>query len=464
MHLRPPSPARRAAITGAALLCLAAASSWPALAADRLPGALATDPVLVGAGDIASCTTTADSATARILDHIPGTVFTLGDNAYPDGSSADFAGCYQPTWGRHRARTRPATGNHDYKTPDAGAYFAYFGATAGAAGQGWYSYDLGAWHVVVLNSDCDDVGGCGPGSPQVTWLQADLAAHAGAPLLAYWHHPRFSSGVHGGSSSMRTFWDVLYGAGAELVLNGHDHDYERFAPQDPGGRRDGRYGIREFVVGTGGAPLRAQATAAANSQAFHGVHGVLRLTLRANGYDWRFVPVAGQTWSDSGSGTVHGVPPWRIYRASADATVDQARPSAALGLSAYLAVDRDTGDGLDRYAYLKFTVTGLDGPVGRVTLRLWVTNQTADGPLVRPTSTSWSEATLTWRDRPAAAGPSVADAGALTAGTWAAFDVTSLVPGNGTYGFMLVPTSGDGLGAWSRQGDHPPQLRVETLH
>jgi len=281
----------------------------PASAAAASPATVAADPVLVGAGDIAVCGTNSDSATAKLLDHLPGTVFTLGDNVYPSGSASEFRDCYDPTWGRHMARTRPAPGNHDYETSGAAPYFAYFGAAAGVPGKGWYSYDLGTWHIVVLNSDCADVGGCGPRSPQVAWLHQDLLLHAGAHILAYWHHPLFSSGMHGSSTSVRTFWKELYKAGAELVLNGHDHDYERFARQDAWGHLDNGRGIREFVVGTGGAPLRPRAGKARNSRAFRSIHGVLDLTLRPDGYDWRFVPVAALTWTDSGSNRTHATSP-----------------------------------------------------------------------------------------------------------------------------------------------------------
>ncbi len=420
----------------------------------------AADQVLVGAGDIASCTTNADSATANLLDDISGTVFTLGDNAYPDGSKDDYEDCYDPTWGRHRSRTRPAAGNHEYETTGAGPYFSYFGAAAGTKGEGWYSYDLGSWHVVVLNSNCSEVGGCGLGSPQVDWLQDDLAANAGEPVLAYWHHPRFSSGPHGSSSSMRTFWEVLYAAGAEVVLSGHDHDYERFAPQDPTGERDDRNGIRQFVVGTGGGDLRSGSGSEPNSEAFQSVHGVLRLTLRADGYDWKFVPVAGETWTDSGSDKTHHSQSSQTFQATADAHVDQALSRVAFGRRAHLWADAATGDDLDRRIYIRFRVTGLTGPVRRATLGLWVTNRTQDGPRVRPTSTAWSESRLTWHNRPVPTGPAVADAGALAAGTWAEFDVTSLVQGNGPCAFLLRSTSGDAFGASSREGDHPPTLEV----
>ena len=423
--------------------------------------AAAADPVLVGAGDIASCGTTADSATASLLDGITGTVFTLGDNAYPNGSSADFSECYEPAWGRHKARTRPAAGNHDYNTGSASPYFAYFGAAAGDTDGGWYSYDLGSWHIVVLDSNCAEVGGCGPDSPQVAWLRSDLASNAAAPVLAYWHHPRYSSGAHGSDTAMRTFWEVLYRAGAEVVLNGHDHDYERFAPQDPWGGRDDTYGIRQFVVGTGGADLRPRTSTAANSEVFKTAHGVLRLTLRSDGYTWRFLPVEGTTWTDTGSGTTHAARTTRTFVATADTFVDEALPQTSHGTSSRLWMDGDTGSGLDRRSYLQFRIVGVTGRVRRARLRLWVTDATRDGPRVRATGADWSESAMTWRTRPAATGPSGADTGALAAGTWAEFDVTSLVTRDGTYAFVLLPTSTDGLRTSSREGSHAPRLRVD---
>jgi acid phosphatase type 7 len=260
------------------------------------------DPVLVGAGDISRCSSSDDEATAALVARLPeATVFTTGDNVYPDGTAANYAECYEPTWGAFKDRTRPAAGNHDYHTPGAAAYFDYFGAAAGAPGKGWYSYDLGSWHVVVLNSNCDEVGGCGPGSPQERWLRADLAAHPGDCTLAYWHHPRFSSARHGNQPAVEPFWRALYEAGADVVLNGHDHSYEVFAPQDPAGAADPR-GIREFVVGTGGArPYRFETVQANSVSRSSGTAGVLRLTLRPGSYDWQFLPVAGGTHTDAGS-------------------------------------------------------------------------------------------------------------------------------------------------------------------
>lgn len=264
------------------------------------------NPVLLAAGDIAACDTDADAATAALIESIKGTVVTLGDNAYESGSTRQFANCYAPTWGRFKDRTRPAPGNHDYETNGAAAYFAYFGEAAGTPGEGWYSYDLGAWHVVVLNSNCDDVGGCDAGSVQERWLRSDLAAHPAPCTLAYWHHPRFSSGQHGNSEEMGAIWQTLYDAGADVVLSGHDHDYERFVAQDPKGSADPGRGIVEFVVGTGGRGLRDFDGKRPNSEVRdHNSYGVLKLTLHPTGYDWAFVPIPDHSFQDAGSAACH---------------------------------------------------------------------------------------------------------------------------------------------------------------
>ncbi len=221
-----------------------------------------SDPILVGAGDIASCSSGGDEITAGLLDSIPGTVFTAGDNAYEDGTAGEFQDCYAPSWGRHRARTRPAPGNHDYHTSGAAPYYAYFGSLAGPGGRGYYSYDLGAWHIIALNSN----GAAGEESEQAVWLLADLAANPSLCTLAYWHHPLFSSGDHGSISQMKAIWEILDGAGVDVVVNGHDHVYERFAPQDAEGVADPT-GIREFVIGTGGESLTPFRSVLANSAA-----------------------------------------------------------------------------------------------------------------------------------------------------------------------------------------------------
>jgi acid phosphatase type 7 len=276
-----------------------------------LPASAATDPVVVAAGDIATCNSGDDSATAKLVETIPGTVLTLGDNAYPDGSAGDFSRCYAPTWGRPdiKGRTRPAPGNHDYVTKGASAYYNYFGSAAGDTRKGWYSFDLGAWHLISLNSNC--IGGCGAGSPMERWLKADLAASPHRCVLAYWHHPRFfSPAIAPGAShlerydtDMTTVWGDLQAAGADVVLSGHRHVYERFPRQDAQGHVT-RSGIREFIVGTGGAIHESfRGPSAPNSELRKaGTFGVMKLTLHANSYDWRFVPTAGG-FSDSGSDT-----------------------------------------------------------------------------------------------------------------------------------------------------------------
>jgi hypothetical protein len=268
------------------------------------------DPVLVGAGDIASCDDLAGAeATAKLIDKIPGTVFAVGDLAYPDGSEEQFAKCYTPTWGRFKDRTRPAPGNHEYhKGGGASAYTRYFGAAAGDPDKAYYSYDLGAWHIIVLNSECAEVGGCEPTSPQGQWLKQDLAQHPAGCTLAYFHKPLFSSGgKHGNDPEMKPLWNALHHGGTDVIINGHDHDYERFAPQDPEGKLDEKHGVREFVVGSGGKNShRVMGEAKPNSEVRNGdTFGVLKLTLHANSYDWEFVPEAGKTFTDSGVGNCH---------------------------------------------------------------------------------------------------------------------------------------------------------------
>jgi acid phosphatase type 7 len=259
---------------------------------------------LVGAGDIASCNHNRDEATARLLDTIPGTVFTAGDNAYSSGTFSQFQNCYGPTWGRHYARTAPSVGNHEYRTSGASGYFQYF--FGGPFGGGYYSYNYGDWHIVVLNSMCELIGGCSATSPQAQWLRADLAANPRFCTLAYWHHPVFSSGQHGNDPKMAPAFQILYDNNADLVINGHDHDYERFAPQTPSGTADPARGIREIVVGTGGAQLRPFATIRPNSERRNAnTWGVLKLTLNPDSYSWQFVPVAGQTFTDSGTTRCH---------------------------------------------------------------------------------------------------------------------------------------------------------------
>jgi hypothetical protein len=264
--------------------------------------------VLVGAGDIASCSSSGDEATAALLPGIAGTVFTLGDNAYDNGTSTEFANCYGPSWGiaSIKSRTRPVSGNHEYNTAGATGYYGYFGAAAGDPAKGYYAYDAGAWRVYVLNSNCGSIGGCNDGSAQETWLQNDLAANPRACVAAMWHHPRFSSGEHGSSTATQALWQTLYDANADLVLVGHDHHYERFAPMTAAGALDNARGIVEMVVGTGGRSHYGTPNIQPNSLIRNSTtYGVMKLTLSANGWSFNFIPVAGQTFTDSGTGTCH---------------------------------------------------------------------------------------------------------------------------------------------------------------
>jgi hypothetical protein len=273
------------------------------------PAASAGDAVLVGAGDISSCRSSGDAATAALVRSIGGTVFTLGDNAYENGTWKQFNACYGPTWGRVKSRTRPAIGNHEYQSKGAAGYWGYFGKAAGPRAKGWYSYNAGSWHVVVLNANCDKVR-CGKGSEQERWLRADLAAHTNQCTLAYWHQSRFSSDKpHGNYPAVGPFWEALHDYGAEVVISAHSHIYERFAPQNPWGKADFDHGIRQFVVGTGGSTHDRLAPAKANSQVRNtNTYGVLKLTLKPGTYDWQFIPQAGKSFRDSGHGSCHGRP------------------------------------------------------------------------------------------------------------------------------------------------------------
>lgn len=276
-------------------------SATPTLA----PSPTAAPVYFTGAGDISICGQDGDDQTAKLLANIPGQLFTAGDNSNEDGAEWQYTRCFEESWGQFKDRLRPAPGNHDYNTPGAQPYFAYFGAAAGNPGEGWYSYDYGGWHIIVLNSNCNDVA-CGKNSPQVTWLREDLAASDALCTLAIWHHPRWSSGMAGSDGRMSAAFRALYEAGAEIVISGHDHDYERLAPLDADGKRDPERGIRQFVVGTGGAYFRPFLNLLPESEANKSfAFGVLRFTLRPDSYDWKFIPIEGVEYEDSGSGVCH---------------------------------------------------------------------------------------------------------------------------------------------------------------
>ena len=256
----------------------------------------APPPVVLAAGDIADCNSHGDEQTATLLDSTPGTVLGLGDLAYESGSLQEFESCYGPTWGRHKPRTRPAPGNHEYLTDGAAGYYRYFGPAAGRGGKGYYSFNLGSWHIVSLNSERDTAAGGG----QVRWLRRDLARHKAVCVLAFWHRPRWTSGGYGDHASVAPLWNALYDARADVVLSGHDHNYQRYAPMNKRGSIDRSRGMRSFVVGTGGRSFYAlrpdPRRRAGNDRTF----GILKLTLGPRSYRWRFVPVSGESYADSG--------------------------------------------------------------------------------------------------------------------------------------------------------------------
>jgi hypothetical protein len=226
-------------------------------------------------------------------------LLTTGDNAYEDATLAEYNAYYDPNWGRFRAITYPTTGNHEYHIAGAPGYFAYFGARAPAP---YYSYDLGSWHLVAIAAMAGVDAAAGSAEEQ--WLKADLAAHPNKCVLAYWHEPRWSTGsVHGNDSSSAALWNDLYAAHADVVLNGHDHDYQRFGLLNPSGAADPN-GIREFVIGTGGWGHYSFTSSSPVPQVRNDTdYGVLKLTLHPSSYDWTFVPIAGGSFTDSGSGT-----------------------------------------------------------------------------------------------------------------------------------------------------------------
>lgn len=274
--------------------------------------------VLVGAGDIASCKVLEGAAeTAKLIEQIPGEVFAAGDLAYEKGTAEEFANCYGKTWGKFKNRTHPVPGNHEFNGSRVGAaYFDYWGSQAGPRGKGYYSFDLGVWHIIALNTNCDALGpnGCAADSIEEIWLRQDLAAHPNSCIIAFGHHALYSSGVlknHALHPELRPFWQDLYNAHADLMLVGHEHSYERFAPQDPNGNADPKNGIREIVVGTGGRSHDPLGFPISNSETRNaGSFGVLKLTLWLGKYSWEFIPVdAAHGFHDSGEGVCHNVQP-----------------------------------------------------------------------------------------------------------------------------------------------------------
>ncbi len=289
---------RKGAVIAIALASLLISVVWMLIDHGLKSASAATDTaVLVGAGDITSCSNDNDTKTAQLLESISGTVFTTGDNAYESGTSYEYNNCYKPTWGQYKSRTMPVPGNHEYATSGASGYFNYFSGISK-----YYAYNRGTWRIYALNSEIDTSAT----SAQVKWLQADLAANPRTCVMAYWHKPRWSSGIaHGSNSGMQALWAVLSDAHAELVVNGHEHNYERFAQMNKNGQAVNN-GLREIVVGTGGRSHYGFSTILSTSRARNAsTYGVLKLTLNSGSYSWKFIPIAGQSYTDSGSTSCH---------------------------------------------------------------------------------------------------------------------------------------------------------------
>jgi hypothetical protein len=471
----------------------------------------ASDPVIAAAGDIA-CDPTSSSFnggngtsgscrqkyTSNLLVNAGlAAVLPLGDIQYYCGGYQAFLQSYDLSWGRVKSITRPVVGNHEYLTAGgtgctidndgAAGYFDYFGPVAGNPSQGYYSYDIGTWHLIALNSNCSRAGGCSSSTPQGKWLAADLAAHSNYCTLAYWHIPLFSSGGRAASNT-RSLWQTLYNYDVDVVLTGHDHIYERFAPQTADGILDTARGIRAFVVGTGGANHTSITTIAANSEVRNtDTYGVLKLTLHPTSYDWQFVPEAGKTFTDSGTANCHGnVPPATPTRTKTPTkTPTGSNPTSAPAGNAFTFAPID-----DAYIYqtnantrygsattlqtdnspvknflLKFNVAGLNGQtITRAKLRLYAVNRSnTGGNFYRVNDSTWQEETVTWNNAPAASTTLLTSLGVVSVNNWYEADVTSLITGNGTYSLRVTSTSTDGADYSSKEGAFPPRLIVETL-
>jgi Ca2+-binding RTX toxin-like protein len=350
---------RTAALLALALAgaVLSAGSAWAADPIVAAAGDIACDPgdpyYYSGSGDATHCR---QKYTSNLLvNQGYAAVLPLGDNQYDNATLSKYKTSYNPSWGRVKPITRPVPGNHE--PGSATGYFDYFNGSgvasgpAGPRGKGYYSYDVGAWHLIALNSNCSQVP-CGSGSAQEKWLRADLAAHQNACTLAYWHHPRFSSGHDGNNTFTQPIWQDLYNAGAEIVLSGHSHDYERFAPQNASGKLDRAKGVRQFVVGTGGAFFTGISTKKPNSEVRqNSTYGVLRLTLGAGSYTWKFTPESGKSFTDSGTTACHG--------SSVPLPVPPAPAPSSSPVSMPAVVDPRTGN-LDGANGVKCTVAGTD--------------------------------------------------------------------------------------------------------
>ena len=492
------------------------ASPIPSPTKTSTPVSTGGDPIIAAAGDIACDPsdgsfnggngTTNNCRQKAVSDLFVGrnfsAVLALGDIQYEDGAPSKYLQSFDPSWGRAKNLIHPAVGNHEYLTAGASGYYNYFGAAAGDRTKGYYSYDIGAWHLIALNSNCSQVGGCGTGSPQEQWLKADLAAHPSMCTLAYWHHPRFSSGEHGSNTSYDAFWRDLYAAGAEIVLSGHDHDYERFALQNPSGAADPN-GIQQFVVGTGGKNHYAFNPTKPNSLVRNSdTYGILKLTLHPTSYEWQFVPEPGKTFTDSGTMNCRGTastqptptngavptntPVSNPTTVAATPTAVGTRPapsptqSSSTGsvafnpvADAYVTADiPNTNYGASQMirfdsspvvnGYLTFNVQGLSGSIATAKLRIYANSSSSAGCKVFSVpDVSWGERSITFNNAPAL-GAQIGSYGTIRSSSWIEIDVTPLVTGNGTFSLAISGINATAVSLASRESANKPQLVITT--
>lgn len=423
-----------------------------------------------------------------VLDSSPAAFLALGDVQYEEGSSTDFLNFYSPSFGRVKSITLPVVGNHEYLTPEAQGYFDYFngaGFQSGQAGdrsKGYYATNVGDWRIYVLNSNCSKAGGCGVGSPQETWLKQDLEANPRECSLLAAHHPYVSSDSRDFSyyAQQRALWDAFYNNGGDVVLVGHSHFYERYAPMNPERVRDDAYGIRQFIVGTGGKNIYDIGIQQPLSVVWNGnTFGALKLTLKTNGYDWQFVPIPGQTFTDSGSSSCHGVPPLLTstpmptstpppspiasqqvltFTPLADAHVASDRPTTNYGSAAKVEVDGSP----QKKILLTFNISGVgSSQIVRAKLRLYnVDASSMGGTFYKIANTSWQENTVTWNTAPVFDANSVAALGSVSPNIWYEIDVSSLINGDGLVSLGAVSASSNGADYASRESLFDPQLVV----
>lgn len=442
------------------------------------PVVMAVGDMVCGAGSGAACKQM--EVSQLILDGNPSAFLALGDVQYESGEIADFQNFYTPSYGRFLNLTKPSIGNHEYNDPVGSSdpskvgYWDYFngvGNYTGIAGdrdKGYYSFNVGSWHLIALNSNCSKVGGCSAGSPQYTWLQNDLVANAGAKCtLAYFHHPLFTSGSRA-STGVIPFWQLLYDNNADMILVGHEHNYERFAPMDPNGNLDTARGLKQFIVGTGGRNLTHLVSAAPNSELFNDTSfGALKMSLHDGSYDWQFVPIPGNTLADSGTATCHdaGASPTPTpttqtltFTPIDDAYVQDSQPTVNFGSATTVQTDNSP---VKRFL-LKFQVAGVGtGKVVSVKLRLRnVDSSNNGGNFFRIADTLWSEGTVTASSQPAFDASAFASMGSVTSGNWYEVNATPVVAGDGTFSFGVSSTSSNGADYSSKEGANAPQLVV----